>query len=641
MKSWMVLKLVGFAILLCALPLSAAEIKPQESDAVFGLTKLWQIHLHVTAENWKAMQPPQGGFPGFGGPPPGAPRNPPPVGAPSAAPRPAMRPGSFGFEFEYVRADIELNGETLPNVGLRFKGNGTYAMSQQGRKRPMKIDFNRFDEDQKYHGLQQLNLHNDIMDPSHLRQVLSYPVFQDAEIPAPRTAYAEITLTIDGECDREPLGLYTIVEEVDKAFLKRHYGSSKGMLLKPEGTQGLEYKGEDWKDYAWYEPKTDVSEGDQAALIALTRLIHKADDEQFRREIDSLLDTDQFARFLAANTLLSNMDSFLTQVHNYYLYLPPDTKKFEFLPWDMDLSMGAFFMAGSAEQLQDLSIRHPHMGQNRLIERLMEWDKFEAIYRDHLQGITESEFADGGKTQVRLVELRQTMKPVFDRETERVTKAAAAAPRGPGFGFGPPGGGNMFAGAPLETFLQKRRESITAQLAGTSPGREPGMAFGPPGGGGFGGPRGDFGPGTFHAPQFMTASDKDSDKKVSTKEFSQLARQWLSDWDRDTSQSLNLDELTKGLNRALAVPTPAGAPGGFRPPTGFGPGTLLGQPLLRLADEDKDSSITDAEWSKLFADWFSRWDKDTDGQLVEAEIRSGLNAAFAGPTPGRAPQRPN
>ena len=37
----------------------------------------------------------------------------------------------------------------------------------------------------------------------------------------------------------------------------------------------------------------------------------------------ALLDTDQFARFLAANTLLANMDSFLTQVHNYYVYLPP------------------------------------------------------------------------------------------------------------------------------------------------------------------------------------------------------------------------------------------------------------------------------------------------------------------------------
>jgi spore coat protein H len=627
----------GLALLASVLQVSAADIKPQESDAVFGPTKLWQIHLHVTAENWKSMQPPQGGFPGFGGPPGGG------FGPPGSqpAPRPAMRPGSFGFEFEYVKATVEFDGKKLPDVGLRFKGNGTYAMSQPGRRRPMKIDFNRYEKDQKFHGLQQLNLHNDIMDPSHLRQVLSYSVFQDAGIPSPRTAFAEITLTIDGECDHEPLGLYTLVEEVDKAFLKRHYGSSKGMLLKPEGTQGLEYKGEDWKDYAWYEPKTDTSEGDQAALIALTRLIHKSDDDQFRREIGTLLDIDQFARFLAVNTLLSNMDSFLTQVHNYYLYLPPDTKKFEFLPWDMDLSMGAFFMAGNAEQLQDLSIRHPYMGQNRVIERLMEWDKFEAIYKQHLTQLTESQFAEGGLSLARLAELRNTMKPVFDREAERAAKAAAAAPRGPGgFGFGPPGGGNMFAGPSLETFFQKRRESITAQLAGTSKGREPGMSFGPPGGGFGGPPPGDFGPGTFHAPQFVAAGDTDGDKKVSKEEFDKLAGKWLTDWDKDSNKSLNLDELTKGLNAALAVPAPAGAPGGFRPPTGFGPGTFLARPLLRLADTDRDAAASDSEWKKLFEGWFPKWDKGMDGQLDEAEMLSGLNSAFAGPPPGGPPQRP-
>ena len=52
--------------------------KPADADAVFGPTRVWKIHLHVTAENWKAMQPPaRSGFPGFG-PPPASP-----------APRPA------------------------------------------------------------------------------------------------------------------------------------------------------------------------------------------------------------------------------------------------------------------------------------------------------------------------------------------------------------------------------------------------------------------------------------------------------------------------------------------------------------------------------------------------------------------------
>ena len=37
-----------------------------------------------------------------------------------------------------------------------------------------------------------------------------------AGVPAPRTAYAEVTLTVPGKFDREYLGLYTVIEQVDK-----------------------------------------------------------------------------------------------------------------------------------------------------------------------------------------------------------------------------------------------------------------------------------------------------------------------------------------------------------------------------------------------------------------------------------------
>jgi spore coat protein CotH len=626
--------------------------KPDASDGVFGLTRVWKIHVHVSAENWKAMQPKGGGFPmGFGPPPPGnpaAPNNagdgkpkavPPPNVAPPANGPGAFRPSSFGYDFEYVKADVELDGQKLNDIGLRFKGNGTYMMSAASRKRPMKIDFNRFVDGQKFHGMQQLNLHNNVMDPTHVRQALSYPVFQTAGVPSPRTAFAEVSLTSDGECDHEPLGLYTLVEEIDKAFLRRHFQTDKGMLLKPEGTQGLEYKGEDWAAYEWFEPKSKPKKGEAQRLIDLTRLIHKADDEQFRREIGSLLDTNQFASFLAANTLLSNMDSFLTQVHNYYLYLPPKSDKFVFLPWDLDLSMGAFFMAGSAEQLQDLSISHPHVGENKLIERLIAWDDFNKTYRKHLQRLTEDCFGKNGQTTKSLPVVQAALKELVAQETKRV--AEAQAKQGPR-GFGPgPGGPSMFGGQPpLETFLVKRRESITAQLAGTSKGKTPGMSFGPPSGGGpggFGPPGGGpggggFGPGNFHAPQILATADADKDQKLSRKEFLALSTKWLREWDKDKNGSLNEEELQSGLNDALGPP-PNAPPGGFKPPAGFGPGTFLGPPLLKVADVDKDQKVSTEEWAAQFTGWFKQWDKDSNDRIDNPELTSGLNAAFAPPRP--------
>jgi spore coat protein CotH len=67
--------------------------------------------------------------------------------------------------------------------------------------------------------------------------------------------------------------------------------------------------------------------------------------------------------------LLSNLDSYLGFGHNYYLYLVPGTNKFVFIPWDLDLSLATWPAVGTPEQLVELSIDHPHAGQNKLTRK--------------------------------------------------------------------------------------------------------------------------------------------------------------------------------------------------------------------------------------------------------------------------------
>lgn len=45
-----------------------------------------------------------------------------------------------GIDFEYVHADLELDGRLIRDVGVRYKGNNTYMMSSESLKRPLKID---------------------------------------------------------------------------------------------------------------------------------------------------------------------------------------------------------------------------------------------------------------------------------------------------------------------------------------------------------------------------------------------------------------------------------------------------------------------------------------------------------------------
>lgn len=305
-------------------------------------------------------------------------------------------------------------------------------------------------------------------------------------------------------------------------------------------------------------------------------------------------------------------------------------------------------MAGSAEQLQDLSIHHPHVGENKLIERLLAWDEFDKTYRDHLRQLTEDCFGENGQTTKNLPVVQAAFKELIAQDAKRATEAQAKqGPGGFGPGFGPgPGGPSPFGGQPpLETFLVKRRESITAQLAGKSKGKTPGMSFGPPGGGGPGGGGppgggpggGGFGPGNFHAPQILAAADANKDDKLSRKEFLDLSTRWLRDWDKDKNGSLDENEVKNGLNAALGPP-PNAAPGEFKPPAGFGPGMFLGPPLLKIADADKNQKVSNDEWAALFGGWFKQWDKGKDDRLDNAELTAGLNAAF-GPPAGFGPPR--
>jgi hypothetical protein len=257
------------------------------------------------------------------------------------------------------------------------------------------------------------------------------------------------------------------------------------MLLKPEGLQGgLSHHGDDWKAYEGrYRPKDEPTAAEKKRLIEFTRLIDRADDAAFRKGIGSFLDVDAFLRFVAANALLANLDSYLGFGHNYYLYLVPATDRFVFIPWDCDLSLAAWPAGGTPEQQVELSLMHPHAGNNKLIDRLLAIDDVKARYRKILE-----EMAAGPFTKEKLLAELGAMEAAVKEPIAREKKAVAARKEGGG-GFGMmPGGGAVFGESlPPRRFVEKRVESLAAQLADKKKGYVPNaFGFGPPGG--FGGP---------------------------------------------------------------------------------------------------------------------------------------------------------
>src|SRR5207249_8779911 len=105
-------------------------------------------------------------------------------------------------------------------------------------RRNLKIDIDRYHKGQAFHGMKMITLNSGAADPTRYREALAYPLYLAAGVPAPRTAFAQVTLTVPGKYDKEFVGLYTFVEHVDKTFLKDHFKNANGLLLKPERRPG-------------------------------------------------------------------------------------------------------------------------------------------------------------------------------------------------------------------------------------------------------------------------------------------------------------------------------------------------------------------------------------------------------------------
>ena len=380
---------IRFSLYLVIIPLiwtqiaataKAASSPVDEASPLFDAKEIQTMHLRVSAADWSTVQ--QAAMP----------EQPRPRGGPDAGP--GGGPSPTPANPEYVHADLEYQGKTYKDIGLRCKGHSSLRSAAGSLKLPLKLAFNKFIEGQAFLGLTHLHLNIDAMDPSRMREYLTYSMFRQADVPCSRTAYAKVYLTVPGKLEREYLGVYTLAEDVGKPFLKDRFGSSKGLLLKPERTRDLPYLGDQWTTYAdQYGVKTEGNVATQQRLIEFVKLVHQASDAEFAAKIGQLMEVDEFVRFLAVNVVSANMDSYLGSGHNYYLYVHPKTLKVWWIPWDLNEAFAGFGPAGSPDVQMDLSIDRPCMGANRLVERVLSMKEYREAYRAYLKRMVEGDFS--------------------------------------------------------------------------------------------------------------------------------------------------------------------------------------------------------------------------------------------------------
>ena len=462
-----------------AMPLSVAEskepvVKARSGDDIFGTTKVWKIHLELSGKEYEAMQPATSGFALPGAPPA-------PATSKAGKDKRDSERNQFGTEFPWAKGTLALGDKTYKDIGIRYAGDITYFVSSRGLKRPFKIAFNKFGE-QTFHGLASLDLHAAPMDATKVREALALSLFRRMGVPAPRTAFVEVLLTVPGKYNKECLGLYIAVENVDKRFLRERFGTDEGTAMNPVGVRSIDYFGDNWERYkSQYRPQVEPTEKERQRIAAFAKLVHRADDADFKKEIDSYLDVDAFLRFLAANALTANLQSVFALGNNYHLYLHPKTHRFVFVAGELEFALANFLLMGTADQLMDLSLAHPYAGDNKLVDRLLSIPEVEVKYQKLLKELSEKAFAKD-----RLLREIEALNQLTKEPLANEKKAASARKEGP-IGFGPPGTASPQP-PDLQTFADKRTASVAAQLSGKSKGYVPaGFGFGPgagrPGGG--------------------------------------------------------------------------------------------------------------------------------------------------------------
>jgi len=226
--------------------------------------------------------------------------------------------------FNYYRGDVKVDGKVFKSVGIRKKG---FIGSLDGERPSLKIKFNQYQKNGKYAGLDRLTLNNNKQDRAIVSQYLTYRLFRQVGVKATRCNLCQVFV------NGQNLGIYSNVESVKPAFLKRNFGSAKGNLY--EGTLADFY--EDRIDR--FQKKNNKKKGKKRKdLLRVARALAKikTNKKGDSTPVHQLVAIDDFLKFWAVESLVGFWDGYSSNQNNFFVYMNPSDKKLHFIPWGAD-----------------------------------------------------------------------------------------------------------------------------------------------------------------------------------------------------------------------------------------------------------------------------------------------------------------
>lgn len=341
-------------------------------------------------------------------------------------------------DFKMTKGDYTWQAD---DIGMRLRGNTSRIRPQQGDnyyQAHFKIDFEEWIEDDTIEEGKLAGCMKGIIlkrfkdDPTYVREVFGYNFFRNNGIwTAPRAGYTRLFINIieeDGKPTELDYGVYAMIEEINKQFLKE-----RSEITTQIGTKFNGNKGNLWKccwqssgasmttdfdaycsfgveeifldeaksmryDYDLKTNKDDLISARDEFIDFIYKLNDLSTAEEIMAFYEKRMDVGLFLKTYACNVLLGMDDDYWNNKNNYYFYFDKKGKCY-FIPYDYDNILGT-------NCFDDTATKNPiawgRDGVNApLIEKLLSVPEYKQMYVDYLLELREeSSFVTGSQAEI-------------------------------------------------------------------------------------------------------------------------------------------------------------------------------------------------------------------------------------------------
>jgi hypothetical protein len=292
-------------LVLCLLSILAVWCPLRAASEWFDPAVLHQVRIRLPAEEWTTLR-----------------KEAPDILAQLG---PARTNGLAPRAYQDHRAELEFDGKTWSGVTVRKRG----FIGSVSRDRPgFNVEFPDAPDRRGPGGWRKLTLANTQQDASSSHLSLANGLFREMGVPAARTALARV------EVNGELLGVYTVIEPVDREFLARHFGDGNGPMwegaltdLRPE-----------W--LGMFEAKRGTKPEDLEILKKVAGLLAQKPAVDWT-EVEKFVDLDRFLTFWAAEMLVDHWDGYANNGNNYFIHRRASDGRLVFVPWGADQCLGS------------------------------------------------------------------------------------------------------------------------------------------------------------------------------------------------------------------------------------------------------------------------------------------------------------